>query len=355
MNRSNYHAIGIMSGTSLDGLDLAYCRFERTKRWKFSILAAETMPYSPSWKRQLSDAHRLRGDKLLHLHHQYGRFIGLQCQKFIRRHRVGQVDLVASHGHTIFHQPERSLTFQLGAGEDLFSATRLPVVCDFRTLDVALGGQGAPLVPVGDRELFGQHEVCLNLGGIANISMEAGAHRKARDVCFVNMALNHLAEKKKKMFDRDGAISFAGKANQKWIRQVEDFYRPLRRRRPSLSREIFETGLRPLLDDRSLSTEDKMASMNECIAAEIRRAIDAKRKGSILVTGGGAFNSALLQNLSGQFEGQMKLRVPDRETIEFKEALVFAFLGVLRLRNEVNVFSSVTGARTDSCSGAIIG
>jgi len=166
-SKDHYKVIGIMSGTSLDGLDFAYCSFTRNRQWSFSILQATTVKYSSQWRSQLSQAHQLMGQELHALDVAYGKYIGTCCSRFIRQHNIRAVDLLASHGHTIFHRPKEGFTYQLGSGAAIHAVTGLPVVFDFRSQDMALGGQGAPLVPVGDRDLFKSYDVCLNLGGIA--------------------------------------------------------------------------------------------------------------------------------------------------------------------------------------------
>lgn len=353
--KNTYYAIGLMSGTSLDGLDIAYGRFTKTGRWAFKVIDAVTISYSTYWKSKLIEAPFLSGEDLLALHSAYGAFVGGECRKFIRKRGIRAVDLIASHGHTIFHQTERRFTFQLGDGNAIHAVTGLPVVFDFRSLDVALGGQGAPLVPVGDRHLFGQYDVCLNLGGIANLSMEKSNGRVAFDICFANMALNFLASKIDLGFDRNGTLASRGSVNEALLESLTDAYRPLYKKRPALGREGFETAIQPLLESESIAIEDRLRTVCESIAREVRRALPPSRKQlRILTTGGGALNGFLVTCIQRQ-AGNARVEIPAREIIEFKEALVFALLGVLRLRGEINVLKSVTRASADSCSGVIAG
>ncbi|MBS1506435.1 MAG: anhydro-N-acetylmuramic acid kinase [Bacteroidetes bacterium] len=352
-----YKVIGIMSGTSLDGLDIAFCKFTRKKKkWEFEIKEAQTYSYTSDWKTKLANAHHLTGEALAHLHTQYGKLIGQLCNQFIRQHEIKTVDLIASHGHTIFHQPQHKFTFQLGDGNALHAATGLSVAFDFRSLDVALSGEGAPLVPIGDRLLFSDFEVCLNLGGIANLSMEVKGERNAFDICFCNMALNYLTAKIGKDFDKDGKLARQGSVNAGLLKNLEKIYSPLRGKRPSLGREGFEKEMQSLLDDESVSLNDRLRTVCESIAHQIAQAVPkSKKKTKILATGGGALNSFLIELLQARLSPHQEVVVPDKTLLNFKEALVFAFLGVLRLRNEINVLKSVTGASQNSCSGVLIG
>jgi anhydro-N-acetylmuramic acid kinase len=354
-SKDTFKAIGMMSGTSLDGLDIACCRFTKKRKWEFEIQTALTVRYPKAWKDKLTAAPRLSGDALLALDAEYGKFIGERCQEFIRKRRIRNVDIVASHGHTIFHQIQRRVTYQLGNGNAIHAAIGLPVVYDFRSLDVALQGQGAPLVPVGDRHLFGEYDVCLNLGGIANLSMEKNDRRIAYDICFANMGLNYLAAKVNHEFDKDGILAATGIVNESLLDKLSTAYDGMRKKRPALGREGFESTVQPLLDDELISLEDRMRTFCASIADEIRRSIPSKtRKLNLLATGGGALNPVLIQLIRQKLEG-FNVEVPRQQIIEFKEALVFAFLGVLRVRGEVNVLKSVTRATRDSCSGVVVG
>jgi anhydro-N-acetylmuramic acid kinase len=353
-SREIYKVIGLMSGTSLDGLDIAYCIFKKTNgQWQFSIDRAVTIKYSTSWKKQLSNAHLLAGEDLLTLDAAYGKFLGEACLKFIKQNKL-RVDFIASHGHTIYHQPRKEFTFQLGNGHSLHAASALPVVNDFRSLDVALGGEGAPLVPAGDKVLFNEYEVCLNLGGIANLSHDEKGKRIAYDICFVNMGLNYLAAKLNKDFDKDGEVASEGSINKKLLTRLDKIYDKLKTKRPSLGREIFERQIKPLLDDENISIPDKLRTLTESAAAEIIKALP-NGPANVLCTGGGAFNAFLIYAMLSKCRDNISIVIPDEEVVKFKEALVFAFLGVLKVRNEINCLKSVTGASRDSSGGLQIG
>lgn len=346
-----------MSGTSLDGVDLAHCLFALKKKiWKFSIQDAQTFSYPPEWKRKLSSAHLLSGERLSELDSNYGRFLGQLCNQFIKQKKIKKIDLIASHGHTIFHQPKNKFTFQLGDGNSIHAKTGFPVVFDFRSLDVALGGEGAPLVPIGDKILFSDFDVCLNLGGITNLSMDKNGKRKAFDICFCNMALNYLAAKAGKDFDKNGLMARHGSINQKLLNSFEKIYDVNRKKSPSLGRENFEKEFQSLLNIESVPLNDRLRTACESIADEIAQSVpSSKKEMKLLTTGGGALNVFLIELIKSKLPVSTKVIIPSKTIINFKEALVFAFLGVLRLRNENNVLKSVTGASHNSCSGVLIG
>lgn len=356
MSRKQFYALGLMSGTSLDGLDIAWCRFENSgKQWRYKIMKAQTLPYSAAWKSKLSQAHKLSSNELLALHADYGHWIGGVCDRFIRKNRIKKLNCIASHGHTVFHQPHKKFTFQLGDGNAIYAETGVPVVYDFRSLDVQLGGEGAPLVPVGDQLLFAEADVCLNLGGIANLSMKRNGKRIAFDICFVNMGLNHLAAKRNASFDADGMIASTGRVDDLLLENLLKFYEPFKKSRPSLARENFENGLMTLLDDERILLEDRLRTFCESIVIQIYRAIPSKKFQRVLVTGGGAHNRFLIELIAHHLQRKAILFIPDSQTINFKEALVFALLGVLRIQNKTNVLKSVTGAKSDSSSGILVG
>lgn len=353
--QTHYHVIGLMSGTSLDGVDLAYCTFTRNKNtWRYAVQQAETVGYDRAWRKRLETAHQIPGEKLIQLHVQYGQYLGNLVNRFCSRHAIDKVDFIASHGHTVYHQPDNGFTFQLGDGNAIHAATNKKVVFDFRSLDVARGGQGAPLVPVGDHLLFDDYDVCLNLGGIANCSMIHQKKRVAFDICFVNMLLNYLAEQKGKKYDKNGALASTGCVDKVLLKKLMTIYAAIRKARPSLGREFFEKQIKPLFEHSPLSVSDKLATAVESMAYEVNRALPGKKE-VVLCTGGGALNSYLMYRLLDLAGDSATFIVPDESLIKFKEAVVFAFLGVLRVRNEINCLKSVTGATRDSSSGLLAG
>ncbi len=351
-----YRVLGLMSGTSLDGLDLALVEFTAGKRWQFHLIASSTQSYTKTWEDKLATAQNLSGADLVALHAAYGAYLGKQCEAFMHRNKIRTIDAIASHGHTIFHQPDRGFTFQLGDGQAIHAATGFKVISDFRSLDVLLGGEGAPLVPVGDRLLFASYDVCLNLGGIANLSMETKGERKAFDLCFCNMALNHLMKETGKSFDRNGTLASRGEVDQDLLVDILSAYQRIQKKRKSLGREYFEQAMQPLLENKRIALANRLRTVCESVAIEVAGALPASEKElKLLATGGGALNRFLIELMQERLNGKARIILPAKEIIEFKEALIFAFLGVLRLRGEVNVLKSVTRARRNSCSGVVTG
>jgi anhydro-N-acetylmuramic acid kinase len=340
-----------MSGTSLDGLDMALCRFEQTAgRWEYEVIGAETRPYSDELRARLEGSVTLSAYEFVKLDVELAGVMAAAVRSFLATQPV-RPDFLSSHGHTTFHRPELGLTSQIGSGAVLASHTGITTVCDFRTCDVALGGQGAPLVPVGDELLFGHYDACLNLGGFSNISFREAGRRVAFDVSPCNMALNYLAGLLGMSCDRDGMTARSGRVDGALLEELNalDFYR--RRGARSLGREWFEAVFRPCLDDTELSVPDKLRTLTEHIAMQLADASHGDVGETMLVTGGGARNVFLMERL--RVLGHRTIVVPDLQTVDFKEAIIFAFLGVLRMRGEMNCLRDVTGADADSCGGAV--
>lgn len=338
-----------MSGTSLDGLDIALCQFENITSWKFKILKASTIPYSDYWIRKLSTAQSISEKELNTLDKEYGQYVGETVKTFLKNDSY-QTDLIASHGHTVFHQPDKQFTLQIGDGSEIASLTGITTISDFRSLDVQLGGQGAPLVPIGDKLLFGQFDYCINLGGFSNISYDVNNMRIAFDICAVNIILNQLARSECKAFDKDGELGKQGTLNQKLLSELNDldFYK--RSHPKSLGKEWLDNKFIPILEKYSISTQDKLRTIYEHIAFQISKVIKQKNA-KVLITGGGAFNSFLIDLI--KIKSNAEVILPSKEIIEYKEALIFALLGLLRFENSINCLSSVTGAKRDSSCGKI--
>jgi anhydro-N-acetylmuramic acid kinase len=338
-----------MSGTSLDGLDLCLAHFDKdsSNRWRFDILAAQTFPYASEWTQKLLLAHTLCAFDFVALHKDYGRFLGEQAAAFLLGKNL-QADYVASHGHTIFHQPQRGVTFQLGDGAALAAAAGIPAIADFRSLDVALGGQGAPLVPIGDRLLFSGYGSCLNLGGFANISFEQEGRRIAFDVCPCNIALNAQSRLLGEPHDRDGMFAAQGEVNALLLDELNalDFY--ALRGAKSLGREWMEDVFSKKVAAHRISVHDRLRTLCEHIAMQVAR---SSRGADMLVTGGGAFNAFLMQRIAAL--SSCRLVVPGEQVVNFKEALIFALLGALYVSSEVNTLASATGAGRDSIGGCL--
>lgn len=341
-----------MSGTSLDGLDIVHATFlVKNGDWSFEIHQAETIDYSKDWKDKLTAAYHQDKNSLVALDLEYGLYLGAKVSEFIEKHNLSP-DLIASHGHTIHHQPEKKYTLQIGNGKAIFEKTGVPVSFNFRQADVLLGGQGAPLVPIGDELLFGGYDFCLNLGGFANISYNQNGKRLAYDITIANLALNLLAQREDLEFDRNGEIASTGIIDPILLEEMNAL--PFFSKNPpkSLGREWAEKEFFPLLS-KNIPTHDLMATCVEHIVFQIKMATSGvENKGKILITGGGAFNKFLIDRLSNVTE--LKVVVPGEDLVSFKEALIFGFLGVRLKRGEINCLASVTGAPKDHVSGELI-
>lgn len=354
LEKAEYNVIGLMSGTSLDGLDIAFCRFTvESAAWKYEIIRSETMAYSDYWRKRLISLEKTDAHTFYQAHVDYGDYLGGKVSDFIIKHEL-RPDFVSSHGHTIFHQPEKKLTVQIGSGNAIAAKCKLPVVFDFRSLDVALGGQGAPLVPVGDKLLFAEYDFCLNLGGFANISYEHHNERIAYDICPVNIIMNSFAERTGKAYDENGEMARQGILSGYLLNELNQlgFYKMLLDSPKSLGKEWVLKNIYPLLDQYELSDSDLLRTLCEHIAFQIGKVLKNKSKGKMLITGGGAYNAFLIECIKKHTAHE--IIIPDKNTIEYKEALIFAFLGVLRIRGEVNSLKSVTGAMASSCGGTIV-
>ncbi|EAR01046.1 anhydro-N-acetylmuramic acid kinase [Maribacter sp. HTCC2170] len=351
-----YKVIGLMSGTSLDGLDIAYCSISESQgQWNYEIAQTRSVNYSPEMKEKLKNSIFLPADELLIFNNSYGSWLGKQVKEFINENEL-EVDFIASHGHTTHHQPEDGLTYQIGSGQHLANEIGIKVICDFRTNDVALGGQGAPLVPIGDRLFFGNYDFCLNLGGISNISFEKNGKRIAYDIGLANIILNHITQKVNIQFDEGGKMANSGNINKAMLKRLNSlayFDLPFPK---STGYEWFTQEVVPIVD----STEDTIENLLhtsihhlcEQIAIQVKANAN-KNKSTLLVTGGGALNNFLVLTLRGKLGSKVQVEVPSVKIIENKEALIFALMGVLRVEQKINVLKSVTGARNDSSSGVI--
>ena len=360
-----YRAIGLMSGSSLDGLDIVFAEIhENGGKWNYEILQADCYAYSDEWVNKLKNAVSLSALDYQLLHAEYGHFLGQQVNRFIEEHQLQyKVAVVSSHGHTTFHVPAKKMTAQLGDGAAIAATTQLPVVSDLRAMDVAFGGQGAPIVPIGEKLLLGDYDYFLNLGGIANISASAkptsGGWGFGFDICAANRVLNMLAADAGKEYDEGGSIAATGSVNPELLEKLnalEYYQQPYPK---SLANDFGTDTVYPLIQDAGCGIPDTLRTYTEHIAMQIKNAIASNSKPStanyqLLVTGGGAFNTFLVERLKGQLkELNIEVIIPDENLVKYKEALIMALIGVLRWREETNVLSSVTGAKRDSVGGAM--
>lgn len=352
MTTQNYNVIGLMSGTSLDGIDLAHILFEvQNNKWHYQLLECETVAYSKIWLETLKTAVNLPSNQLEILNSDYTKYVGETIVAFIKKYNIQHLDAVCSHGHTILHQPQNGFTLQIGNLADISKICRQKVVCDFRVQDVQLGGQGAPLVPIGDMILFAEYDFCLNLGGFSNISYSQNKQQIAFDISAVNTVLNFYANQLGFDFDDNGAYAKSGKIHNLLLNQLNNL--PFYSKKPpkSLGIEYVNSSILPLIDGFSISIIDKLATFCAHIAFQIALVLQHK-SGKLLITGGGAYNGFLIDLIQNQLPN-IEVVIPNKKTIEFKEALVFGLLGVLKIRNQTNVLASVTGAKHDHCSGKI--
>ena len=350
MSSKHYKVLGLMSGTSLDGLDLAYCIFKENKgKWSYSIQKAITYPYPDQWKERIHHLRSINAESMAETHMAYGRWIAEQINHFLEEQQLEMPDLIGSHGHTVFHKPEEGYTLQIGEGSCIARATTCKVVSDFRTQDVALGGQGAPLVPIGDRLLFGDWDACVNLGGFANLSYENGGERIAYDICPINVLLNPLANQLGLSYDDKGMLARKGEMIPDLFSALEqlDFYRQDPPK--SLGMEWVKEQIWPLLDLESYDTGNLLHTLTEHMAVRIATALKNKKR--VLFTGGGSWNDYLMDRIG--FYHQEEIVIPDALLVDYKESLIFALLAVLKTRDEVNCLKSVTGAIKDHSTGVV--
>ena len=351
MFKENYNVIGVMSGTSLDGVDLAYIKFNNSGRWTFEIFQSETVSYSEEWLNKLKNAIHFSSSELEELNVSYTKLLASIISEFISKYQLTEIDAVCSHGHTILHQPQNGFTLQIGNLPMIRDLVNQTIVCDFRVQDVQLGGQGAPLVPIGDELLFSKYDYCLNLGGFSNVSFNENEKRIAFDISPVNTVLNFYANELGFPYDDAGNLAKSGNVNQDLLKQLNDLEFYALPYPKSLGMEFVNANIFPLINSFSIDVKDKLRTFVEHIASQIAK-ICSKPNAKLFITGGGAYNRFLIERLRNYLP-TTEVIIPDDKTIQFKEALIFGFLGVLRLRDEINVLSSVTGASENHSTGVV--
>ncbi len=351
MMKSKYNVIGVMSGTSLDGIDLVYVTFEFEQTWQFKIIHTETVAYNNYWHEILKNLVSYSLKELQQIDEDYTVYLSNIIKNFIEKNNINDVDAICSHGHTALHQPENKLTYQIGNLPNMARLVNNKVVCDFRVQDVEFGGQGAPLVPIGDQLLFSEYNYCINLGGFANISFDHKSKRIAYDICPVNIVLNYYVKQLGFNFDDEGKIASTGTVNNELLEQLNalDFYKESPPK--SLGLEWVNTNIFPLIDSFELDVKNVLRTFVEHVAIQILKVTNGDANASLLITGGGAYNTFLIESIKSRSSN--KIVTPSNDIIEFKEAIIFGFLGVLKLRNETNCLQSVTGANKDHSSGKI--
>lgn len=343
--------LGLMSGTSCDGLDIAACTFSG---WgdavKFKLLAGETYKYSAELKVRLRETYNMSGRELRIQDIEFARYIAERLHDFCKKTGI-KPDIISSHGHTVFHDPSRGITLQIGCGATIAALTGITTVCDFRQGDVTLNGQGAPLVPIGDGMLFGEYAACLNLGGYANVSLERGGRRIAYDICALNVILNKWANKLGFEYDEGGKIAASHNPIEELIRELDALEYYKLEAPKSLSTEWTEKFPEPVLRnfEARYSAGELISSYTIHAARQIASSLPAQ--GKVLITGGGTWNSYLTEKVK-EF-GAGNLVIPKAEIVDFKEAIVFGLLGYLRMQGKENTMDSVTGALRPISSGGV--
>ncbi|WP_312079034.1 anhydro-N-acetylmuramic acid kinase [Chryseobacterium sp.] len=343
-------AIGLMSGTSLDGLDICLAEFEKLDNtWSFKILEAETISYNENWENRLRNAVNLNSEDLLALNSEYGFFLGKKVKDFLTRKNIQTIDLISSHGHTVFHQPQRKFTLQIGDGRAIKLETSIPTIYDFRSQDVLMGGNGAPLVPIGDELLFSEYDACLNLGGFSNISFKKENQRIALDICPVNIVLNKIAQNFGEKYDENGDLAKSGTIDFELLEKLNslEFYHLQHPK--SLGIEWCNENVFRLLEN--IDSLTALATFTEHSAVQISKIFNENELKKALFTGGGTYNQYLIEKIKAKTS--IEIIIPDQRIIDFKEALIFGFMGVLRMNGEINVLSSATGSLKDQSSGII--
>lgn len=351
MIKNEYKVIGVMSGTSLDGIDFVYVRFQFDTTWHFEIIHSETVSYEVQWVEILRKLVSYSSEELKKTDLKYTEYLAEKINHFIQKYKIHDVDAVCSHGHTALHRPEEGLTYQIGNLPNIVEIVNKTVVCDFRVQDVEYGGQGAPLVPIGDKLLFADYDFCLNLGGFANLSTEIDNQRIAYDVCPVNIVLNKYVKQLGFEYDDKGKMASKGAINEELLSKLNtlSFYSASYPK--SLGLEWVDKNIFPVIDSFQLGIKDVLSTFIEHIAIQIASEINKKNGVSVYITGGGVYNEYLIERLKANTKNN--IIIPLKTIIEFKEALIFGFLGVLKLRNEVNCLKSVTGASQNHSSGKI--
>ena len=339
-----YRVLGLMSGTSLDGIDLAICTYIKKKKWEFIIEKSKTVKYTNYWKNTLANLHKKSEEIISSTNIEYGKLLAHTINNFLSNEKV---DFIASHGHTIIHQPENKLTLQIGDGQTISNITKIKTINNFRNLDISLDGQGAPLVPIGDLFLFKNYKYCINLGGFANISIKNKNKITAFDICPTNIIMNEISSKIGYEFDKNGRIAEKGNLIPKLLKELNSLSYYQIPPPKSLSREWLEKFIHPLIL-KEYSPKDLLKTFCEHIAIQIGKFLTDK---SVLISGGGVFNKYLISRIL--YHSKSEVIIPNKIIVNFKEALIFGFMGVLRLRNEVNCLKTATGSKRDNCGGEI--
>lgn len=355
MNKQSFRILGIMSGTSLDGVDFALVSFLRQGTgWSFKLEKSVTVDHDLDILKNLKNIAFAQAEKIKELDIQFGEFLGREiCKHF--QPELERIDFISSHGHTAKHNPDAGYTIQIGSAETIHLLTNKPVINKFRAKDVSLGGQGAPLVPIGDRDLFSEYDYCLNLGGIANISFSQNGDRLAYDVSPFNMALNQISRLMGLAYDDRGSLAASGNVHEELMNELEGIVFYKQSFPKSLGYEDYVKYWVPILENANTTNQNKLRTLVDHFAHQIAQSCNSFRaEGKLVVTGGGAHNDFFINQLKAKLP-KMAVHVPHNDIIDYKEAIIFAYLGLLRYLGLPNCLSSVTGARVDNSGGDMFG
>ena len=360
MSSSLLYGLGIMSGTSLDGIDICYVEFKKEDDSYFKIINSKTFKYNSIWLNKLSDVHLKNDLQIKKIDLEYGMLISQKIIEFKNDNNISNLDFISSHGHTVKHKPPY-YSIQIGNGKVIRDLTNVTTINDFRSQDIRLGGQGAPLVPIGDKYLFGNYDSCLNLGGIANISFGNSGNIKAFDVCGCNILLNKYSKIYDREFDEFGQLSSRGRVIPELIESLDSISYNQIEGPKSLDKEKLLKDNYKVIDEYLANKSDidlkrigydVLATIVEHISNEIFSVVSKQNNlKNILITGGGAKNIFLIEQIKRKIN--CSVIIPDEILVDYKEALIFAFMGKLRLQNKINCLKTVTGSKKDHSSGTI--
>ena len=348
--KDKYKVVGIMSGTSLDGLDFVLVEFFKETKWYFKLISSSTHTYPKKIYEKLKHSSSLHMNDIKILDQFYTIYLSKQIIKFLDKNNIHEIDFISSHGHTVLHQPNSGITYQIGNLPILAKLINKKVICDFRHKDVQMGGQGAPLVPVGETKLFHQLNTFINLGGFANITLKNEKKIVAYDICPANLILNSLANKLNRPYDKDGELARKGRLIPELERKLNNLKFFKQKPPKSLGIEWVKENIIPIFEIyHRNSINDILNTYTIFIAKQISHSLRGRKEA--LVTGGGTYNSFLIEQIKKRTS--CIISIPEQKIINFKEAIIFAFLGVLRDQNKINCFASVTGAKINHSSGNI--
>lgn len=356
-------ALGLMSGTSADGLTVCAVQIR-----PFRVRHFHNYKYPPKLQQKLLRAYQLNAAQLSELNYELGLLYAKTVARFLKQFHLSPTDIgvIGSHGQTILHAPNATIphTLQLGVADFMAAQFNVPVVSDFRTKDMALGGQGAPLIPFFDESVFGQGKpkMLLNLGGIANLSVVGKkVNTQGFDIGPANSLIDLCAQLLfKKPFDKNGTFAAKGTPDKDCVKKL--LTQPFFKQRPPKSldkndfgRAYLDRYFAPLL---RRNAHDAIATVTyftaTATADQISRFIPRRYQQELIVSGGGCYNKTLLKFLR-ELLPHLKITTSAEYGIDpqAKEAAAFALFAWLALHRKINHCAKATGARRASILGKI--